>query len=359
MAKKRHSEKNLWGDIVHYDEHGKKIGTSTPNFFGGYTDYDEKGRKIGTSERAVFGDGFTHYDNKGHKTGSSIGNLFGDGFTEYDADGNYIGYRDKSLFDLDDPSPSVNQPVRNNQTYTPSTNKPSVQSSTNNTANKKPLTILAVIIIFIGLCIFLPKLTGYYNAYSYQNKLMKTFLNKQYDEISENDVYRMVLGSDDYGTYPGVWTEEEAFAFLSYWKMRSNYPYITVEDVEFYFLKDKPYITEEKLPKQIRDDYRTFKSILEHDYENILKDKTTYPYRDDDGTIIHNKREEMERNGKKPSSTPEPTPTPTPKSSSSQNNSSSSDPYEKDKYSDPEEFYYYHQDDFYDYEEAEEYFYDN
>ena len=32
MAKKVRSMKNFWGETVHYDEHGKKIGVSRPNF---------------------------------------------------------------------------------------------------------------------------------------------------------------------------------------------------------------------------------------------------------------------------------------------------------------------------------------
>ena len=39
MAKKGHSEIGLFGDIHHYDERGKKIGTSCPGLFGGYNNY--------------------------------------------------------------------------------------------------------------------------------------------------------------------------------------------------------------------------------------------------------------------------------------------------------------------------------
>ena len=35
MAKKVRSVKNFWGETVHYDEHGKKIGVSHPNIWGG------------------------------------------------------------------------------------------------------------------------------------------------------------------------------------------------------------------------------------------------------------------------------------------------------------------------------------
>ena len=34
MAKKVRSVKNFWGETVHYDEHGKKIGVSRSNFLG-------------------------------------------------------------------------------------------------------------------------------------------------------------------------------------------------------------------------------------------------------------------------------------------------------------------------------------
>ncbi len=286
MAKKGHSEKNLWGDIVHFDEHEKKIGTSTPNFFGGYTDYDEKGRKIGTSEPAVFGDGFTHYDNKGKKTGSSIGNLFGDGFREYDEDGNYIGYRDKSLFDLDDPVAKQNTSAKKKRTYTPLSSRPASEDQA--LAVIKLIKFLAItIILTIVFSMTVPKLAGYYNAYSFQKSIIKSFTNFRYDEISQYDIAQLMTGSYEYGEYPGIWTFDEYNAFEAYFKIRSNYPNVTVGDVERYLLNENPIITEEKLPEEIRYDYRQFKPRVARDYEAMLRDKTSYPYRDDDGTIIY------------------------------------------------------------------------
>ena len=41
MADKGRSERGFFGDIIHYDEHGKKIGISSPSLFGGYNHYDE------------------------------------------------------------------------------------------------------------------------------------------------------------------------------------------------------------------------------------------------------------------------------------------------------------------------------
>ncbi len=54
------------------------------------------------------------------------------------------------------------------------------------------------------------------------------------------------------------------------------------------------------------------------------------------------------RSNPQPANTPQPTATYRP---------FSSDEYDVEYYSDPEEFYYWHMDDFYDYEEAEEYYY--
>lgn len=43
--KKGYSSRGLFGNINHYDEHGKKIGESRPGLFGGYTNYDANGKK--------------------------------------------------------------------------------------------------------------------------------------------------------------------------------------------------------------------------------------------------------------------------------------------------------------------------
>lgn len=82
MGNKGHSERGFFGDIYHYDEHGKKIGRSSPGFLGGYTNYDAKGNKVGRSDPGLFG-GYNHYDNKGHKTGHSSPGIFGS-YSHYD-----------------------------------------------------------------------------------------------------------------------------------------------------------------------------------------------------------------------------------------------------------------------------------
>lgn len=83
MGNKGHSERGLFGDIHHYDEHGHKTGTSRPGFFGGYTNYDAKGNKVGHSDPGLFG-GYNHYNNHGKKTGHSDPSLFG-GYNHYDS----------------------------------------------------------------------------------------------------------------------------------------------------------------------------------------------------------------------------------------------------------------------------------
>ncbi len=92
-----YSRKNIWGGYDHYDEKGKKIGSSIPGFLG-YTDYDAKGNKVGTSHPSLWG-GFEHYDNIGNKTGSSRPDLFLTGFDHYDSKGNKTGHNYKSIFD--------------------------------------------------------------------------------------------------------------------------------------------------------------------------------------------------------------------------------------------------------------------
>lgn len=83
MGNKGHSERGLFGDIHHYDEHGHKTGTSRPGMFGGYTNYDAKGNKVGRSDPGFFG-GYNHYDNHGRKTGHSDPGMFG-GYKHYDS----------------------------------------------------------------------------------------------------------------------------------------------------------------------------------------------------------------------------------------------------------------------------------
>ncbi len=95
MGNKGHSERGLFGDIHHYDEHGKKTGTSRPGLFGGYTNYDAKGNKVGHSDPGLFG-GYNHYDNHGKKTGHSDPGLFGS-YNHYDSKNKSTGSSDPSF----------------------------------------------------------------------------------------------------------------------------------------------------------------------------------------------------------------------------------------------------------------------
>ena len=47
MGKDGYSREGFFGEIIHYDNKGHKIGESWPSFFGGgYNNYDNKGHKI-------------------------------------------------------------------------------------------------------------------------------------------------------------------------------------------------------------------------------------------------------------------------------------------------------------------------
>lgn len=84
MAKKGRSVKGAFGTITHYDEHGKKIGTSRPSVFGnGYNHYDTKGKRTGYSNKNALGNGYTHHTVGGKKTGRSDKNVLG-GYNHYD-----------------------------------------------------------------------------------------------------------------------------------------------------------------------------------------------------------------------------------------------------------------------------------
>ena len=88
MGKEGRDVKGFFGDVIHYDGNGKKIGVSRRGLFG-YTDYDANGKRMGNSIPNIFG-GLNHYDTKGKKTGESTPRFFG-GSNHYDADGNLIG----------------------------------------------------------------------------------------------------------------------------------------------------------------------------------------------------------------------------------------------------------------------------
>ncbi len=84
---KGHSVEGFWGQTIHYDEKGHKIGESWPDLFGGYTNYDDKMHKVGESRPGFFG--YTNYDKAGNKVGSSTPGLLGT--THYDAKGHKTG----------------------------------------------------------------------------------------------------------------------------------------------------------------------------------------------------------------------------------------------------------------------------
>ena len=97
MPKKGYSQKDAFGGYNHYDEKGRKTGSSRPNTFGGgYTHYDVKGRKTGSTEQGFLG-GYTHYDAKGHKTGRSERGL-GNSYNHYDSSGKKVGGSDPGVF---------------------------------------------------------------------------------------------------------------------------------------------------------------------------------------------------------------------------------------------------------------------
>ena len=87
MGKDSYSREGFFGEIIHYDSKGHKIGESRPGFFGGYNNYDNKGHKIGETRPGFFG--YNTYDNHGHKTGSSSPGLFGT--NHYDSSGHNTG----------------------------------------------------------------------------------------------------------------------------------------------------------------------------------------------------------------------------------------------------------------------------
>ena len=96
MSRKGHSTPGLFGEINHYDEHGKRTGKSVPGIFGGYTNYDEQGHRIGHSSPGIFG-GYTHYDKNGKRTGHSSHGVFG-GYNHYDSNHKHTGHSSPGMF---------------------------------------------------------------------------------------------------------------------------------------------------------------------------------------------------------------------------------------------------------------------
>ena len=94
-----YSREGLFGEIIHYDADGHKVGESRPGLFGDYTDYDADGHKVGRSHEHFIGGGYDHYDADGHKTGSSQEDLFG-GYTHTDNAGHVTGHSGRTVFDV-------------------------------------------------------------------------------------------------------------------------------------------------------------------------------------------------------------------------------------------------------------------
>ena len=90
MGNKKYSRPGLFGGTVHYDENGKKAGTSYPGILGGSVHYDENGRKIGTSYPGLLG-GTEHFDEKGQSVGHSYPGVLG-GTHHYRKTGKKAGY---------------------------------------------------------------------------------------------------------------------------------------------------------------------------------------------------------------------------------------------------------------------------
>ena len=74
MGKDGYSREGFFGEIIHYDSKGHKIGETRPGFFG-YNTYDNHGHKTGSSSPGLFGT--NHYDSSGHRTGTSMPGFIG------------------------------------------------------------------------------------------------------------------------------------------------------------------------------------------------------------------------------------------------------------------------------------------
>lgn len=95
--KKTFSKTTINGTINHYDEKGRKIGSSRPNRFGkGMVNYDAKGHVIGKSRLGSLGR-INHYDNKGNKVATSAPNVL-NGYVTYDNKGKKISQSRKTIF---------------------------------------------------------------------------------------------------------------------------------------------------------------------------------------------------------------------------------------------------------------------
>jgi hypothetical protein len=88
VEKKGHSRKGFFGETIHYDANGNRIGESRRNFTGGYDHFDSNGNKVGSSHKNFVG-GVNHYDADGEKSGSSRG--FWGQTNHYDTQGSKVG----------------------------------------------------------------------------------------------------------------------------------------------------------------------------------------------------------------------------------------------------------------------------
>ena len=97
MSRKITTIEGLFGEKLHYDENGNKVGESWPGLFGGsYDHYDENGKYAGYSDPGIISD-YNHYDAGNHRVGSSQRGVFG-GYNHYDNDG-YKGHTIEGIFD--------------------------------------------------------------------------------------------------------------------------------------------------------------------------------------------------------------------------------------------------------------------
>ncbi len=77
MKKKITSVPGLFGEIIHYDENGERIGESRPGLLdGSMIHYDADGNPVGRSDPGLFSD-LVHRDGDGSVTGESIRGVFG------------------------------------------------------------------------------------------------------------------------------------------------------------------------------------------------------------------------------------------------------------------------------------------
>lgn len=89
MEKKGYSHEGFWGETIHYDADGNKVGESRKNGWGGYDHFDADGNKVGSSHKNFWG-GVDHHNANGEKVGNSNQGFWGQ-TNHYDNRGNKIG----------------------------------------------------------------------------------------------------------------------------------------------------------------------------------------------------------------------------------------------------------------------------